>query len=323
MADLRSGVVRILRPDRKTAGTGFVVAGDLAVTCAHVLPAEAQPKDGQAGQDVELVFLAGGGRSLASVVPEWLRPAEAEDGAFLQLREPLPEGVRALPLGSSGGASGHPFQTFGFPSASPEEGIRGDGHILGETLMQGMRVLQLSSPQITPGFSGAPVFDTATSRVVGMVNAIAPQDGYGRLAKTAFMIPAETLRLICPRLVLSDVQPYMGLAAFKESDAEFFFGRSREVERLLDALKREPRFLPVLGPSGSGKSSVVQAGLIPELRRGGLPGSDRWEMITARIWDTESVQEVHKLYHDGPVYSVAFSRGLQPGRPESCYGQRG
>jgi len=197
-ADLISGIVRILRPDKETAGTGFVVAENLAVTCAHVLPAAAQPKDGQAGADVVLVFRAGGGRTVAAVVPEWFRPAEAEDVAFLQLRVPLPQGVLPFPLGSSQGASGHSFQTFGFPSASPEEGIRGDGHILGETLMQGMRVLQLKSSEITPSFSGAPVFDKATSRVVGMVNAIAPQDGYGRLAETAFMIPAETLRLICP-----------------------------------------------------------------------------------------------------------------------------
>ena len=281
-ADLTSGIVRFPRPDKETAGTGFMVADDLALTCAHVIPAAAQPGEGKAGADVELLFRAGSRRALAAVVPEWFRPAEAEDVAFLRLKEPLPQGARPFSLGSSQGASGHLFQTFGFPSASPEEGIRGDGRILGETLMQGIRVLQLSSPQITPGFSGAPVFDTATSRVVGMVNAIAPQDGYGRLAETAFMIPAETLRQICPLLTLSDVQPYLGLSAFKESDAEFFFGRKREVERLLDALRREPRFLAVLGPSGSGKSSVAQAGLIPELRKGGLPGSDRWGFIIAR-----------------------------------------
>src|SRR5262249_21838183 len=39
------------------------------------------------------------------------------------------------------------------------------------------------------------------------------------------------------------------------------------------------RFLAVLGPSGSGKSSVVRAGLIPALRRGGLPGSERWFVV--------------------------------------------
>ncbi len=283
--DLASSIVRILRSDKETTGTGFVVADGLVVTCAHVIPAAAKPKEGRAGEDVELVFRACGKSALAEVVAEWWRPAEGGDVAFLRLKETLPAGVTPLPLGTSQGTGNHVFQTFGFPSASPEEGIWGDGHILAETLMQGLRVLQLSSPQITPGFSGAPVFDTVNRRVVGMVTAIASQDGHGRMAETAFITPVETLRMICPRLVLSDVQPYLGLAAFGEADAEFFFGRRREVERLLASLGREPRFLAVLGPSGSGKSSVVQAGLIPQLRRGGLPGSDRWGIITARPGD--------------------------------------
>jgi hypothetical protein len=91
--------------------------------------------------------------------------------------------------------------------------------------------------------------------------------------------------MVCPELKLSDIQPYLGLAAFTEQDAEFFFGRRREVERLLESLRREPRFLAVMGPSGSGKSSVIQAGLMPELRRGGLPGSEKWGIITARPGD--------------------------------------
>ena len=87
------------------------------------------------------------------------------------------------------------------------------------------------------------------------------------MAETAFVTPTETLRMICPELQLSDVQPYLGLAAFKESDAEFFFGRKREVERLLGSLRCEPRFLAVMGPSGSGKSSVIQAGLVRSCAR--------------------------------------------------------
>ena len=39
------------------------------------------------------------------------------------------------------------------------------------------------------------------------------------------------------------------------------------------------RFLAVVGPSGSGKSSVVQAGMLPALRRGGLPGSENWFIV--------------------------------------------
>jgi len=51
---------------------------------------------------------------------------------------------------------------------------------------------------------------------------------------------------------------------------------------LLDSLKREPRFLAILGPSGSGKSSVARAGLIPALKAGKVPGSQKWGVLTIR-----------------------------------------
>ncbi len=69
--------------------------------------------------------------------------------------------------------------------------------------------------------------------------------------------------------------PYRGLQPFDEDDAEFYFGRQRDVQRLVERLKGA-RFLAVIGPSGSGKSSLVRAGLIPALRAAALPGSERW-----------------------------------------------
>jgi WD40 repeat protein len=72
-----------------------------------------------------------------------------------------------------------------------------------------------------------------------------------------------------------DTCPYRGLEAFDEARAPFFHGRDGDVQRLLEKLKGQ-RFLAVLGPSGSGKSSVVQAGMLPALRRGALPDSDIW-----------------------------------------------
>ena len=69
--------------------------------------------------------------------------------------------------------------------------------------------------------------------------------------------------------------PYKGLRAFEEGDAPDFHGRDALIEQLVDRLS-ETRFLAVVGPSGSGKSSVVRAGLIPALRRGAIPGSDAW-----------------------------------------------
>jgi WD40 repeat protein len=73
--------------------------------------------------------------------------------------------------------------------------------------------------------------------------------------------------------------PYRGLRAFQESDAPLFFGRESLVRRLLNRLwenEEYTRFLAIVGPSGSGKSSVVQAGLVPALRQGALPGSENW-----------------------------------------------
>ena len=65
--------------------------------------------------------------------------------------------------------------------------------------------------------------------------------------------------------------PYKGLRAFLEADTADFFGREALTQRLVRRLKEDgeaSRFLAVVGPSGSGKSSVVRAGLVPALRRG-------------------------------------------------------
>ena len=76
--------------------------------------------------------------------------------------------------------------------------------------------------------------------------------------------------------------PYKGLRAFQEADAPDFYGREVLIEQLLSRLgemKHSNRFLAVVGPSGSGKSSVVRAGLIPALRAGALTGSAGWFFV--------------------------------------------
>jgi basic membrane lipoprotein Med (substrate-binding protein (PBP1-ABC) superfamily)/DNA-binding SARP family transcriptional activator/Tol biopolymer transport system component len=61
--------------------------------------------------------------------------------------------------------------------------------------------------------------------------------------------------------------PYLGLRAFREADHARFFGQERLVDRLVARVTDGACFTAVVGPSGSGKSSAVQAGLIPRLRR--------------------------------------------------------
>jgi DNA-binding SARP family transcriptional activator/ABC-type glycerol-3-phosphate transport system substrate-binding protein len=71
--------------------------------------------------------------------------------------------------------------------------------------------------------------------------------------------------------------PYKGLNPFRESDADDFFGRAQLVQDLLERMTTCP-LLAIVGPSGSGKSSVVRAGLVPALRDGALEGSSGWRI---------------------------------------------
>ena len=77
------------------------------------------------------------------------------------------------------------------------------------------------------------------------------------------------------------VCPYKGLAHFDESDADYYFGREQLVAELVARLVGAP-LLGVVGPSGSGKSSVVRAGLLPALAGGVLPGSEQWARVLIR-----------------------------------------
>ena len=75
--------------------------------------------------------------------------------------------------------------------------------------------------------------------------------------------------------------PFKGLASFEPADADYFFGRERLVAELV-ARVVGAGFLGIVGPSGSGKSSVLRAGLVPALASGVLPGSEGWRRLLLR-----------------------------------------
>lgn len=89
---------------------------------------------------------------------------------------------------------------------------------------------------------------------------------------------------VLPERTFEPRNPYKGLHAFTRQDRADFFGRHLLVQELLALLKEQlvgpssegARMLSVVGPSGSGKSSVVMAGLLPALADGALPGSTDW-----------------------------------------------
>ncbi|MEG4535104.1 nSTAND1 domain-containing NTPase [Microcoleus sp. D2_18a_D3] len=69
--------------------------------------------------------------------------------------------------------------------------------------------------------------------------------------------------------------PYLGLSAFGAEQEKYFCGRDEAVRTLITHLTNS-RFLSVIGYSGSGKSSLIKAGLLPDLSRDRIPGSSLW-----------------------------------------------
>ena len=125
-----------------------------------------------------------------------------------------------------------------------------------------------------------PELSTAVDDLVARATAENADDRYEDVAALAVAfreaLGGEALALAAEG---ADRNPYKGLRPFDEADALDFFGREALVERLVSRLSEEvegSRFLGVVGPSGGGKSSVVRAGLVPALRAGRLPGSERW-----------------------------------------------
>ena len=78
-----------------------------------------------------------------------------------------------------------------------------------------------------------------------------------------------------------EICPFRGLAPFDAAHAEYFFGRERLVAELVARLVGST-LLAVVGPSGSGKSSAVRAGLMAALADGVVPGSERWRQAVMR-----------------------------------------
>ena len=94
--------------------------------------------------------------------------------------------------------------------------------------------------------------------------------------------------------VFEPVNPYKGLRAFQSADAADFYGRSDLIERLMNALREnrpESDFLAVVGPSGSGKSSVVRAGILPKIQDGVLDDETNW-YVADMIPGTHPLEEL-------------------------------
>lgn len=104
------------------------------------------------------------------------------------------------------------------------------------------------------------------------------------------------------------MNPYPGLRPFRESEAHLFFGRTAQIDELLAKLKTS-RFVAVVGTSGSGKSSLVTAGLLPALHGGFLLDvGSHWRIATLR----PGSNPIHNLAQALAQPGVLGTEGVDP-----------
>ncbi len=113
------------------------------------------------------------------------------------------------------------------------------------------------------------------------------------------------------RVASEGICPFKGLASFEPVDAEYFFGRERLVAELIARLVGA-RFLGIVGPSGSGKSSVLRAGLLPALAGGVLPGSEGWRRLLLRPGE-RPLDELRRVLVSGAKDPLAEALDALPG----------
>jgi len=100
--------------------------------------------------------------------------------------------------------------------------------------------------------------------------------------------------------------PYPGMRPFTGDDAARFFGRNIELDRILRRLQRGEREIYIIGASGSGKSSLIAAGLVPRLTHG-IAGLPRFHVLTIRPGERPLDQLVVAL--EGDIAALAATLG--------------
>jgi DNA-binding SARP family transcriptional activator/serine/threonine protein kinase len=208
---------------------------------------------------------------------------DSSDNAYL--------GDFGLPVTGIGTGTGQPARpaTIRPHHATLEVLHREQPSVASEVFGLGMLLAQAASAGEHRG--GDTPFGGGIGEVVRVATASAPGDRYPDMQafRSALREAIGTRTLSVPRRVRRN--PYKGLLPFDEADRADFYGRDDVVETLVAGVGANG-LTAVIGASGSGKSSVVMAGLIPQLRDGALPGSDEWSIVRM-VPGTDPFDEFH------------------------------
>ena len=287
----------------------MLITSNQIVTCAHVvnMALDRELLEQVAPGDTDLVQvsfprLPGSKAVRLARVTHWVPPPQVGTGggdiAGLELNEDAPSGVKAARFEIARPQPGTVRRVFGYPGVPPrEQGSWVDVDLKGEV---GEQLIQVESRggqtvKAQPGYSGSPVWDDSTGRAVGLLQVAPFAD---RAERDAYLLPPRAIAEAWEEpfdYLLVPANPYRGLKPFTADDEAVFFGRDRDIDDLTALVNAQPAVV-VVGPSGVGKSSLVQAGLIPRLQRQRQwsvalvrPGLDPWQRLATGLLEVQGV----------------------------------
>ncbi|MBU1667863.1 ATP-binding protein [bacterium] len=251
-------LIQSQQPNNTSIGTGFIIHqdeyGSYLLTCAHVVKQVEEPivrglntKEIALDEELDLALLYVRGLSR---IPLKLRQKKCVNN-----------NVELI------GFSNFSRQTYQIKKrkATLLENNMFLRHSKSNQEIKTWEVIAKENHEIESGNSGGPLICEETGNVIAVVSN-------RRASKKGYAVSIEHLKDIWvdipPFLFESDSQiesPFVGLSAFSIEQAHLFFGRDREIEEIFEKFK-ENRVLTIVGDSGSGKSSLVKAGVIPKYR---------------------------------------------------------
>lgn len=271
----------MLQADQSASrGTGTLVTSDLVLTAMHVVADRKSPTLSLYPGAITLSFP--GHVTEAHVVDRGWNP----NADWILLRCVTPPPFAPLPLADSV-VDGDHWETYGFPDANPRDGMVQIGTIDNAAgTFEGVSAFQLFSNQAAAGMgapvkglSGGPV--VVDGALVAVMRSSLMREGQN-VAGTLYGCPVDLiLQATGDLLPIPDpcrglpglprrplpATPFRFLDRFAAADAEIFFGRNREIRQMRDIVIADggPPVVLLYGQSGAGKSSFLDAGLLPRL----------------------------------------------------------
>ncbi|MGL4503924.1 MAG: caspase family protein, partial [Planktothrix sp.] len=185
------------------------------------------------------------------------------------------------------------------------ESLGGEHGVLTQFLLEGLDPRENTEGQIT----NHTLVDFIKEKVRGI-----PQAPTYSNSGDSILLTARNIEQASP--IREGICPYKGLRYFdfNDEDAEYFYGRTERIDELIEKVKTN-NFLAVLGPSGSGKSSLVRAGLLYKLKLGqNSSGSDLWKIyppFTPVEKDKTPLQNLARVFVDAEINLSPIERASQ------------